>query len=109
MWLTLIYSDTHSIVTHLRCGGIFIDRFIENFLEGVSVKVLKIVQYCKTSNISRVSPLQVGCPLGTNLPDMTLLSGPHECNIQLQYNCNTRIFFLYCNCIALVRTALGTV
>ena len=23
--------------------------------------------------------------------------------IQLQYNCNTRIFFLYCSCIALVR------
>jgi len=25
--------------------------------------------------------------------------------IQLQYNCNTMIFFLYCSCIALVRTA----
>ena len=26
--------------------------------------------------------------------------------IQLQYKCNTRSFFLYCSCIALVRTAL---
>jgi len=24
---------------------------------------------------------------------------------QVQYNCNTRIFFLYCSCIAIVRTA----
>ena len=25
--------------------------------------------------------------------------------MQLQYNCNTRIFFMYCSCIALVRTS----
>ena len=36
-FLTLIISQD-SVVTHLRCSGIFYDRFIANFLESVSVK-----------------------------------------------------------------------
>jgi len=69
----------------------------------VSYSVFKISIFCHRTSFKPIAPLITHSPRST-LPCLRL-----KRSAQVQYNYNTtaiQIFFLYCSCIALVRTAL---
>ena len=92
LWQKL--SGVHFWLTvYIFCTSYWLSRTLRSTNQNNQAWLTELF-YCCSSRLeltSTTSLLSVHTAVRTNA-------------IQLQYNCNTRIFFMYCSCIALVRT-----